>query len=1061
MLRVVHSNRYESLARSLGHLIGADKVSPLQTPTVVVPNEGLGRWLWMQLADELGICANLKLQLPGSFIWELFHRLVPGVAEVSPYDRDTMAWRLHGLLRAAHGDPELAGLGQWRDCDDDRLRFDLARRLARQFDQYIVYRPDWIEAWGRGEQPHWQAALWRRLADQTGAPDWMSLHEQLTALDAAQVRERIVLPVYLFGVPLLSPGYVEVLRWLSEHVDVHLLLPNPCQEHWGDIVAERDFGRIAGVRDEKTLYVETGNGLLASWGAQARDLIDLINEADADTTERFVDPGDDTVLHAIQQQVLTLAEPGEPVDADARDRSIQVHSCHGAMRETEVLHDQLLGLLDSHPGLGPSDILVMTPDIERFAPCIEAVFGGSSEPIEYRIADRDPRAGLAVVDAFLALLGLAGRRFDANDVLAVLESPPVQRRFGLAEADLGNLREWVRSTGVRWGLDADSRDALSGAAALLHTWRDGLNRMLLGLAMPQAGGDGVFEGMLPYGEVEGSDALALGALAEYIGRLGTLNTGLRVQRTPQGWAGWLNEQFDLFFDVPEADESEAQQLRNVFATLGDCAMRAQYEQPVGFEVVLDWIDTQLDSGGGGRGFLGHGITFCRLTAMRNVPMRVIALLGMDYGSFPRQRERVGFDLIARHPRRGDRSRRDDDRYAFLECLLNAREVLYISYTGRDVRDDEPRPPSVVVSELLDYCQRNFRFGDGQGASDAIVTLHPLHPFSRRYFDASDARLFSYSRSRQAASAAHGDATQVPFAPTPLDEAPPELLDISLERLIEFFAHPCKFWFRRRLNVSFDMRESLIDTSDPLHLSALEKWQLQDEIVRFANEGCTDAAMAARMRLSPLVPAGPLGEILIARELERCRAFVDGYRAARPSEQPEIIDGTVALGAVSLHARMKVQPSGFFDWRHGKTNTKHYIGAWLRHLALQLIAPAHVDPRTTWYASDCAFVLAPVADARAVLDELARLYVAGLSEPLPFFPRSALAYQRQREKGNSHEQALDEAHKTFMPERAGPYYREAEDPYISRLFGRDPPLERCAELAGQILGPIFRHMQVQP
>ncbi|MDH3589419.1 MAG: exodeoxyribonuclease V subunit gamma, partial [Gammaproteobacteria bacterium] len=745
MLKVLQSNRLEILAAHLGEALCA--AGPLAPDTIVVPNPGVARWLWLQLAQQHGISANLDCILPGSFIWRVFHCLLPGIPENSPYEPDVMAWRIHRLLLDARGDPAFSQLGDWRDTDDDRRRFELAQRTAQLFDQYIVYRPDWIERWRAGRDTGWQGELWRRLAAETGQPDWVSLRRRLDELDVTQVAAVVPQRVSLFGIPLLSPGYLEVMTWLSGHIDVGLFVPNPCREHWAHIVPDRDLARVAGVADEKTLYIETGNALLASWGGQGRDLLDLIQEIDTSVgAEEYVTPGADTLLHAIQTQVLELRDPGtrdQPAEPTRTgDRSIQVHVCHSPTRELEVLHDQLLALFDADPTLSASDVIVMTPDIDAYAPMVDAVFATPAQ-IPFYIADLSPRRGMAIIDTFLSLFDLVQERFDANSVVAVLESLPVRRRYGLSESDLQQIHDWVRNIGVRWGLDATGRAEQGREDAGLHSWRRGLDRLLLGFALP---GErvGSFGGVLPYDDIEGSSALLLGSLAEYIGRLQQLSGSLEQSKSASEWAPWLHQQLEAFFQISEDEENEAQLLRNAINSLSEYAGLAGHDEAIGIDVALDWIRARLDSNASVRGFLGHGVTFAGIVPMRSVPFRVVCLIGLDGDAFPRIERPPGFDLIAREPRRGDRSRRDDDRQAFLECLLNTRDTFYVGYVGRGARDDTPLPPSVLVSELVDYCNRSFVMPDGRPAGDSLITLHRVQSFSARYFDGSDPALFTYT-----------------------------------------------------------------------------------------------------------------------------------------------------------------------------------------------------------------------------------------------------------------------------------------------------------------------------
>src|SRR5207249_3253158 len=132
------------------------------------------------------------------------------------------------------------------------------------------------------------------------------------------------------------------------------------------------------------------------------------------------------------------------------------------------------------------------------------------------------------------------------------------------------------------------------------------------------------------------------------------------------------------------------------------------DKAVALDVVAAQLEDSLEESSSGAGFLSGQLTFCALKPMRSVPLKVVCLLGLNDTAYPRHDRPPGFDLVAQHPQRGDRNIRDSDRALFLEALLSAREVFYLSYIGQSLRDNNPLPPSVLVSELLDYVGQNFQ-----------------------------------------------------------------------------------------------------------------------------------------------------------------------------------------------------------------------------------------------------------------------------------------------------------------------------------------------------------------
>src|SRR5690606_31776354 len=360
--------------------------------------------------------ANLRLRFPAEFVWDVARTILPDVPVRSAFDRELLAWRVYAALPRRLGDPAFAPVAAYLAEGGDRKRYELALQIARTFDQYLVYRPDMVLGWEAGREHHWQAALWRELSQVAGERHWGRLQQDLLAALAGEEAAPGALParVSLFALSALSPGYLAIVAALARRLELHLYLLNPCREYWGDIVSERRLAAAAAQPDGEALaHAEVGNPLLASLGQQGRDFIDMVTECGALEEELYMEPAADTLLGRLQGDILDLLNRGAgagaraaPAAAIAERRSLQVHVCHSPMREIEVLHDRLLALIEE--GVSPSDIIVMTPDIDAYAPYVDAVFAAAPEGrrIPYTIADRAYASESPVLAGFFALLAL-------------------------------------------------------------------------------------------------------------------------------------------------------------------------------------------------------------------------------------------------------------------------------------------------------------------------------------------------------------------------------------------------------------------------------------------------------------------------------------------------------------------------------------------------------------------------------------------------------------------------------------------------------------------------------
>jgi exodeoxyribonuclease V gamma subunit len=1072
------SNRMEALAELLAEALREPQASPLAPEIVGVQSRGMERWVAMALARHNGVCANVRFPFPNALLDEVFHRLTPGAPEASGPDPEALAFRLMRLLPRELGRPEFAGLRAYLSQDPHQLKlYQLSRRLADLFDQYAVFRPAMLLRWEAGRidpdpTERWQARLWRALiAEAPGAHRARLTLGAIAGLRAGEAcSECLPERIALFGISFLPPFYLECFEALSRVVRINLFLLNPCREYWGEIVSEKEIRRIEERHPGAALsgadfHLERGNRLLASLGALGRGFFETVAGLGAVQTERFDEPGGETALERLQADVLNLRDgrgsAGE-AHAPAPDESIRIHSCHGPMREMEVLHDQLLAAFEQDPRLRPVDVVVMAPDIGVYAPYISAVFGAPEEErerIPYSIADRGPAGGDPVAAALLALLDLKGSRLGAAEVMGLLELPAIRDRFELPEDRLPLIAHWVREARIRWGEDERSRAALGLPGHGGNSWRSGLQRLVLGYAMPARDGR-LFEGILAFDDIEGGPAWVLGNFMEFTDRVFEL---VRRLARPQTLVEWRRTLLDVLADFvagPAETAPESRRIQRLLDELGGLEPEARFGAPVTLEVVRGFLSARLDRERIGHGFLSGGVTFCALLPMRSIPFQVVCLIGMNHDAFPRIQQPLSFDLIARNPRPGDRSRRNDDKYLFLEALLAARKRLYISFVGQSIADNSSLPPSVLVAELIDVVANGYAAQGEAGRPPApLVTAHRLQAFSRAYFEERTA-LFSYSRvNLLACSGAGNRRPPPPFFERPLpceDEAAGR--EVGADDLCAFLSHPAGFLVRQRLGIRLSGGgEPTLEEREPFVLDPLSAYRIGQSLLERHLAGQDPAALFECLRAGGDLPHGRVGEYLFARLNAQVAQFAARVLPVLPTGAAEIVEIERAIGGFRLNARLSAHPGhGCVKLRYAKVAAKDFLRAWIDHLYLSLGESGRAPRRSLLIGRDCAWALGRVETAPEVLAGLLSLYRRGLTQPIRFFPETSLAWFLRAGRVPGDERgALAAARQRWV---GGDYVvGESADPYHRLCFGQTEPLdEEFTETARAVYGPLFDH-----
>ena len=1063
-LKIFTSNRMERLVDELERVVRAPRpapCTPFDKETIVVYREGMKRWLSMELATRIGVWANGEFLFPNEFVETVFARVLPDSPPKAPlFTPQVMTWRVMELLRQSAGRNGFGEISGYLADDRDGLkRMQLAERIAETFDRYTIYRPEELVRWEMGEEEHWQAQLWRALNDGVRQKHRARLlYDFRKAFESA--RPENLRRISVIGIPSLPPFHLEVLARVAQHTEVNLFLLNPCREYWGEIVSERELAWLEKMGRGADEWYETGNPLLASWGKLGRDFFDAIIDGcgDHERLDSFVEIPVGSLLHEVQADIVELrgAEFGVRAVADD-DVSIQVHSCHSPMREVELLYDTLLAVFDADPSLSPRDVLVMTPDIETYAPYISAVFDTperDSERIPYSIADRSLKNEGEAARAFLAILKLCGGRYGVTGVLDILESPPVARRFALGGEDLETVRDWLRAANIRWGIDEEQRSEHGVPPFRENSWSAGLDRLLLGYAM-NGEGHGFFNGILPYDDMEGGDAVVLGRFLTFCEKLFARTRDLVRPRAISEWVKALREILEEFILPDQEGERELLSLIEIARRLGECCGEAGFDDEVGIEAVRYWVERQLGKAERGLGFLTGGVTFCAMLPMRSIPFPVVALIGMDDGKFPRGNPAQGFDLTTRSPRRGDQSPRDEDRYLFLEALLSARKRLHISYVGQSIKDNTELPPSVLLSELLDYLARGFETGNGKPAGE--VLRHPLQPFSPRQFDGRDPRLFSYSQQncRGALAKSNPQAAPPPFLATELEPWEEEST-VTIKALCDFLRNPAKELLRRRFGIRVEQGVEPLEEVEPFELPPLVKFNLEQEIVAAALRGEEPEAACTVARARGELPPGECGTALFEKLSGPAVEFAAKVAEATAGDPLPPLDVDIDLPGGRIIGRIdNVTAGGLVRYRYAKLKAKDQLRLWVEHLALNCGWRQGYPVESSFIASDGAVQLVQAEQCREHLGHLLELYCQGMRYPVKFFPETSLEYAKKARDPKKAANAIPDARKKWHgnDRQKG----EGKDAHCRRCFGEEAPLDdEFVATATAVWEPLLAH-----
>jgi len=988
---LISSNRMEQLTAELAINLEKSPLSnPFESDLIIVPSMPMKRWLGLQLAQISGINCNIDYPLPAAWLWQLVSDNVADAPKVDPLGRDQATWKVFSLLEGLLDDPQFADLKKYLENDDQGIkRWQLSERIADVFDRYQYYRPELVKIWSDGGGADWQAVLWRRLINVAGSHKHRlaMIETFMGKLDRGGVQglpER----VSIFAVSSLPPLLLRLIQSMAQFTDVYLYYLTPTDKYWADLKDGKALAKLRLETPEEAVYFETGHDLLASWGKQGQVFQDLLcadETLESLTSAPYVCEWPDTLLGNLQRDIFDVQMPSRVLE-DA-DSSLEVHVCHSPMRECQVLHDSLLQRLNDDPMLKPEDVLVMVPEMSRYAPYIEAVFSkDESRPfLPWNLSDISVVDEHPVIGSFLQLLELPTSRFTFPEIMSLLDVPEIAARFDLDADKLDVIREKLTQLNVRWGIDGEHKEALHLPSTIENSWKQAEERLMAGFAMGEAG---LWEGIAPF-DINGSDAVALADFWSLFNRLKYWRKALsnKCRRTAIQWQEELVEMLDDLFSDTQESGGRLQLARDAIA---DLAQHAE-NNLLSLDLVQTWLKGRLSERDTTGRYFSGGITFCGMRPMRSLPFRVICLLGMQDSAFPGRERRLEFDqMLMERPHPADPLTSVMDRYLMLETLLCARDAMHVSYTGRSIRDNSECQPSVLIGELLDQISGQY----GEDLRKKKMHEHPLQPFSpSNYLHAvSYDKYWCKLANQVAASTFKIDAGEWPCEPVTLE---PQVFDsIDIMRLTQFVRDPVKFFFNHTLSIYLQDDDELSD-EEPFALNGLEKWQVKKRMLdAFLGLG---SAEKEEMQAEGMLPHGHLSDQVYAEQKQAVSGYesvLDAYKGVRP--KPKVIDLSFPLDGgkniqVTGQLRNYFPGMGLLHVTPSKLASKYAMPFWVEHLALCASGLLSTGEHSTLICAEGKGIsLEPMAaeSARKILRTYMVTLIEGMAYPLPVFEKSS-------------------------------------------------------------------------
>lgn len=943
-LQLYVSNDLKALSKKLCDTVHNATAPVFQPLVIVTQTDGMSAWLTQEIARLEGIAANIIFKKPGDIIQQVYW-LLGGTSE-NIIQRQNLDWIIYKVLSTTNFQRLFEHIAAYYNQDAttmDARKISLAGRLADLFDQYQIYRSYVIKKWNENDWKEeqskfqWQAYIWQEIKNnqQNAIKDMTDISAYI--VEALKMPEKVKrlqhkMPViHLFGLSIVTQYHLHLFYELAKHIDLHFYLLNPAPDvYWIEDKSEKTLVKMKLKSQDNREYVE-GNSLLTNWGKVLQDTFSMLyqNESFINQQEEVTvkEPERKSLLSKIQNDIFNNNVATIDIyPDDLKDESICISSNYSIPREVEALYNYIAAIFHQKKieGVRARDVLVMVNNIEEYAPFIRAIFKNAPIKFPFHIADEPITQGDTPISSLMALLEINDQNFTAENVLQLLEKQHIRDRFGIY--DINHIRKCVHAANIRFGIHNDRDDD-----SYLVSWQYGLQRIMYGVCIS---GDARYQPLddpafYCIDNTEGNEAMQQVLLFSDFVTMLINSVELRSRnRNMKEWVQYIDGLMDDFIFYKEEEQERYINVLNKKLEQYERAAESVHLE-ISYDIFSKHLIDNLQQEQQSRLFTGSGITFCSQIPMRSVPFKIVAMLGLGVNEFPRKEIKTDFDLLQQKRHLGDRSVKDNDKHLFLETLLSASHLLYLSYVGRSVKDNSVKQPSVLISELLDYIQKGVKsFTNENGllkidVREYIVVQHPLHNFSEKNNTIDDKNI------NYLLQASH----PVLLADSSFEEMiTVKMSTITVRDIVSFCTTSIKYYYQKVLNIYLEEEEILLPETELFEVDSLSAYQLQYSLINCFLENEDVAETVDRLKLKGYLPLKNIAIAASDEAVERAANIARQIRIVSPTAEMKTIHIELLLNNIVISGSIDNVFNNAYMFLNLSNNTdKNKMEAYLKYL----------------------------------------------------------------------------------------------------------------------------------
>ena len=722
MLNIYKSNKIEVITELLAKELIINPPFITEKLDVAVPNYFLGKWLWDQITISNQISALYEFKTISSYTEALLTKIFPTI-DMGVWNFDSIKWGIIDSFEELNSYKESLPLSNWinkylnnKKIIDGDIH-NLTKKIANNFIEYLIFRPEMIANWHRYElssrnlfnnlnsNEYWQPILYKLLEKKmTEKPSCLFMMDIINNIKKIHNEENLIpKQIYIISDNNLSRLHVRFYSKLAEFTKVNLYLLSAGDNLWNRINSfegEVDFSSIESKFNLNNSNIEN---IFGKFGANYQKLIEESSNIEnikinnnsiyIDPTFSFTSEKDIPLINQIQKRLIDNSQDDFMINE--KDESIIFREHFNQLSQLEYVRNKVIEILEACDDVKYSDIAIVSPQTSLIKPYLRYIFNNeliNGQKLPYLFLEENNEDSSNIFNFLLDIIELANEKITLEKIEYFLSKKVNQNIFDFDIDEKNEIILILNEVGFHWGLDTNER---LGEEKNTLEWC--INRITLGLVYDEefSLNNSNLKSFTPK-----NSSLDLN---KWVRILVQLKQYINLLRGSFNYSDWVKKIKFILNKIRKFNENFNLDIYEINRILDNYLISSTSDQVIVLNVFREILITCINKLNYRNQSYINKILVSDIEKVRLIPRKIIFLINMNSLYYPRLSSNENINLLTRKYLLGDPSSFDREKYFFLELLISCRKQLIVSWVNND-KDNQILDISFPIKERINYLE---------------------------------------------------------------------------------------------------------------------------------------------------------------------------------------------------------------------------------------------------------------------------------------------------------------------------------------------------------------------